>query len=498
MVGIIVIGLIGGVIAATVFAVIPWTQDNAAQSQLDSIVQAENAYKGLSSSSASSLPAGASTNSFADGAGLEAANLMKTGPTYCTVTLDDGKGYAAYAKSSSGKIFQVTDKNSVASEFTGNVPVACQFLTPYVDLTPTLTVLTYKCDTTISNVVIPMSSNQKGTETWSDGVTKTYAGGEARATRTLTAGVTYTLTFDGTYGKLSHDYTLAQCLRSVNHWGTGSGVTDAGFAFSAATNLTDVPVNIPSSITNMAYMFNQATIFNDPDVSMWKTPNVTNMSSMFRSTDAFNQSLNDWDVSKVTTFQSMFDSAKAFNSPIGNWNTGKVTNLYGMFFMAPVFNQPVDKWDTSNVTNMSLTFYGAKAFNQPLNTWNTAKVTNFADMFHDATAFNQPLDKWNTGLATDTSQMFLNAKAFNQSLNGWNVSNVTQFQNMFNGASTFNQPLNNWNTSKGQYLFGMFNNANAFNQNVSNWNTSSMTLGTNFANSTYNTSWIPAGTTLAP
>jgi len=48
MVGIIVIGLIGGVIAATVFAVIPWAQNNAAKQQLDAVVTAQNAYIGLS------------------------------------------------------------------------------------------------------------------------------------------------------------------------------------------------------------------------------------------------------------------------------------------------------------------------------------------------------------------------------------------------------------------------------------------------------------------
>lgn len=50
MVGIIVIGLIGGVIAATVFAVIPWAQDNAAKQQLDAVYQAENVYAGFSAS----------------------------------------------------------------------------------------------------------------------------------------------------------------------------------------------------------------------------------------------------------------------------------------------------------------------------------------------------------------------------------------------------------------------------------------------------------------
>lgn len=43
MVGVIVVGLIGGVIAATIFAVIPWAQDQAAKQQLDNIVTAENA-----------------------------------------------------------------------------------------------------------------------------------------------------------------------------------------------------------------------------------------------------------------------------------------------------------------------------------------------------------------------------------------------------------------------------------------------------------------------
>lgn len=51
MVGIIVIGLIGAIIAATIFAVIPWAQDNAAKQQLDSVKAAEDAYRGLAEDS---------------------------------------------------------------------------------------------------------------------------------------------------------------------------------------------------------------------------------------------------------------------------------------------------------------------------------------------------------------------------------------------------------------------------------------------------------------
>lgn len=48
MVGVIVIGLIGGVISATVFAIIPWAQDKAAKASLSSVHTAESAYAGFS------------------------------------------------------------------------------------------------------------------------------------------------------------------------------------------------------------------------------------------------------------------------------------------------------------------------------------------------------------------------------------------------------------------------------------------------------------------
>jgi hypothetical protein len=47
MVGVVVTGIIGGIVAATIFAVIPWSQNNAAKSQLDTVDTAENTYRGL-------------------------------------------------------------------------------------------------------------------------------------------------------------------------------------------------------------------------------------------------------------------------------------------------------------------------------------------------------------------------------------------------------------------------------------------------------------------
>ena len=104
MVGIIVIGLIGGVIAATVFAIIPWAQDNAAKQQLDSIATAEQAYIGLNvtaSVGVSSTPEPA----FIAGAAL-ATNLVSFfTPTSTTVLAGEGVVRPVY-----GSLQQLSDK----------------------------------------------------------------------------------------------------------------------------------------------------------------------------------------------------------------------------------------------------------------------------------------------------------------------------------------------------------------------------------------------------
>lgn len=140
MVGIIVIGLIGGVVASTVFAVIPWTQDNAAKQQLDSITAAESAYMGLSSADPSPLPTGLAMNSFANSSELETAGLLNTNPRYCVTTANTGpKSFEAFSVSSSGNIWTSTANATKPVLFTGTLPDDCQFIIANTTPSPTVT-----------------------------------------------------------------------------------------------------------------------------------------------------------------------------------------------------------------------------------------------------------------------------------------------------------------------------------------------------------------------
>jgi len=150
MVGIIVIGLIGGVIAATVFAVIPWAQNNAAKQQLDSVVSAESSYRGLSSDKDTNLQNAVSSptkaddpnqvvlnSTFTGSAGLAKNNLLSlnTAGLYCVIATTDGKDYHAYSKSGSGQWYYATSGKTQPTAYTaGNTPcVTAGTVDPAVD-----------------------------------------------------------------------------------------------------------------------------------------------------------------------------------------------------------------------------------------------------------------------------------------------------------------------------------------------------------------------------
>ena len=81
------------------------------------------------------------------------------------------------------------------------------------------------------------------------------------------------------------------------------------------------------------------------EISTWDVSNVTNMAWMFHEATSFNQPLNNWNVSNVTLMYCMFNSAYSFNQSLNNWNVSKVTDMFGIFMIAESFNQPLNNWN---------------------------------------------------------------------------------------------------------------------------------------------------------
>ena len=66
--------------------------------------------------------------------------------------------------------------------------------------------------------------------------------------------------------------------------------------------------------------------------------------------------IGEWNVSNVTDMSSMFRSAESFNQPLNNWNVSNVTNMGGMFMLTLSFNQPLNNWNVSNLEFMHFMF----------------------------------------------------------------------------------------------------------------------------------------------
>lgn len=146
LIAVIVLGLLAGLIASTVFVVIPWAQDNAAKQQLKSIMAAQQVYAGMATleqvspdnnplgslgllhrsvlvKTENNDPAAYGTLSDLIQADLfdpdflpiDADDLiygeqvLSPDRTLCVIKVENGKGYEAAVRSDSGHIFVTND-----------------------------------------------------------------------------------------------------------------------------------------------------------------------------------------------------------------------------------------------------------------------------------------------------------------------------------------------------------------------------------------------------
>jgi gliding motility-associated-like protein len=309
-------------------------------------------------------------------------------------------------------------------------------------------------------------------------------------TITFPSAGTYTVTITGTFPRIYfNNGGDKEKLLTVKEWG-GNPWTSMASAFRGCLNLTIPATDSPdlSGVTDMSSMFRAADSFNN-DISGWNVSTVTNMSRIFRDAITFNQPLNTWNVSSVTDMSGVFRDAITFNQPLSTWDVSSVTDMNFMFYFAQSFNQNIGSWDVSNVTNMSFMFGGTNVFNQDISTWNVINVTNMSSMFSGALAFNQNISPWNVSSVTSIGGMFSGTSAFNQDISGWDISSVTAMFSLFNNATAFNQDLSAWNVTIGGVtnMRSMFDGATSFNQDISGWDVGNVTdMSLMFANISYN------------
>ena len=95
---------------------------------------------------------------------------------------------------------------------------------------------------------------------------------------------------------------------------------------------------------------------------------------MFENAISFNHYLG-WNVSKVTNMLYMFRNATSFNQDISGWDVSKVTNMQAMFQNASSFNQDISGWVSIMHKNVNLNYYFM--FGKTSANYNATYLANF-------------------------------------------------------------------------------------------------------------------------
>lgn len=396
MVGVIVIGIISGVIAAAIFAVIPWTQDNAAKAQLDSLRTAQNAYTGLSASG--QVNPNVEKAAYSSLAGLQQQKLFKvTSDVPLKVAVNsDSTCYTAVMQSKSGKYFWTDSYTNKTQLVTAATNSDCSDINDLIlDKANGLFIATI--DTTTAackNYTLPVQGNVAlKSINWGDGnKTQNYTATSSTtgAPHTYAQSGIQTITATGTFTKVGR---FDSCVTSITTF-ANTNTDSLKYAFSNATNIKTI-TEIPSTVKDLSFAFYLNRSFNDASIAKWNTSNVTNIADMFAYSDSFNQDISGWDTKNVTNMDEVFFGSKIFNQPIGKWNVNKVETFKNMFNQSQTFNQSLAAWDTSSAKNMNGMFVFSKKFNQNLTGWNVNKVTDYTNFnaYSDLTNSNIPLWK---------------------------------------------------------------------------------------------------------
>ena len=169
-------------------------------------------------------------------------------------------------------------------------------------------------------------------------------------------GITTTQDWSGWDMSGVTNYTLCFAENSAFNGNLGgwvhSGTTNVSKMLNNATAFNGTGLNTwdVSGVTTWTEFARGATSFNS-NVSGW-TPSGA-MTSAFQTCSAFTGiGLDTWDTSGVTSMFALFNGTQV-NTDISGWNTSLVTNMSSMFRNNNAFDQDISSWDINQVTNFA-------------------------------------------------------------------------------------------------------------------------------------------------
>ncbi len=307
-------------------------------------------------------------------------------------------------------------------------------------------------------------------------------------------------------------------LRSVSSWGSLKLGSLTG-AFSGCINLSSVPTTLPSTVTDISYMFNGARSFTQ-NLGTWDVSNITNATGIFDngcpmlSNTGVNYPPFSSDFTTINPYSGTY-YGRTVLPMILTFNISDIADGAG-FIRLPlamddgtrrngdlIHNGDLISIDWGDSPSSTLDIYrvaqfpytkNAAGLTVPSHTYTkagsytiTVTGTNTRTLFTNSiiNTYNQPspMDMRITGMLswgnvypniTNLSYLFGSCILLT-TVPTTLPSTVTNISNMFNAAQVFNGNINSWNVSKVLQMNYVFYAAEVFNQNLNSWDVSNVT-----------------------
>jgi len=91
------------------------------------------------------------------------------------------------------------------------------------------------------------------------------------------------------------------------------------------------------------HIFTKQSLSSMPDISNWKTNNITDMRDMFYgcSSLSYLPDISKWNTSKVTKMSDIFNGccSLSYLPDISKWNTSKLKNVFSKFYKYDIYKE---------------------------------------------------------------------------------------------------------------------------------------------------------------
>ena len=182
-------------------------------------------------------------------------------------------------------------------------------------------------------------------------------------------------------------------------------------------DILEIKLKQIKNVTDISYMFSEASVVSIENISNWNTENICNMGGLFSGCKylASLPDISKWNTSNVIIMNNIFSKSSSLKTlpDISKWNTSNAIDMSGIFNECSSLKSlpDISKWDISNINDISFMFYNCSSLIElpDISEWNTQNINDMNSLFCGCSSLTKlpDISKWKTNNVYDINSFQL-------------------------------------------------------------------------------------------